>query len=281
MGLVLDSLDQKESTYVNAVRKQLAIADKERFENYQWKGKFRASAFESSDCCVKNILEHAKKSFRMKVKTLYKLELGKAYHDMYQKAARNTPNLKWVRPYNMPECLLRVEPGKDKSRFEQCWPEIAVVVIDPETGEVVISGVADDVEVCRSRPVPVELKSTNVPMWQFKNEFQKHVFKEKHLWQAKSYGCMMLRDRYYDPFDIDEVKLVYICTKGDTGETDIENEETYTLTDEDQTKFEDQAEEAIRQSRADNAGKDEPCGRKYCVEHGGRIFLGACPAIKE
>lgn len=258
MGLVEDLLSSRDNTYSSAIRVELAKQARVRKENYLWKGRLPVSAFESYNCCPKTLIENQKKSRWFKTTTLEKMNLGKVIHRMYQEAALDTPNLKFIKPYHIPNHL--------KERLDKVWPEIPVAFLDKETNEVVISGIADEVENLLGAPTPLDIKSNNDDPRIFTNEFDKKILKEKHIIQVKFYGYLMNLDKYYSPFTIKQVKLLYVNTRM-RKEEDFEVEKYYFLSDEDNTKFELLCKESMYQIRAEKSKIDSRCSYRYCSIH--------------
>ena len=168
----------------------------------------------------------------------------------------NTPNLKWIQPYNLPE--------DQRERLIEVWPEIPVVFRDPDTGLYVISGIADDVENYCNKPAVIDIKSVNDDPAKFKNYFEKTYPVAKHVIQVKIYKILMNWDEYYKPFKVDWAKLLYVNTRMEKGEDGYERELYFKETAEEEEKLHLICNESIRQIR----GKyEEECKYRYCITH--------------
>lgn len=257
MDLITLQLTKRDHTYSNRIRLELLREQRRRLEKYLWKGRIPVSAITSWDICPKKLVKDQSKSKWFKSKTLEKMLLGKAIHTMFQMASVNTPNLKWIKPYNIPAHL--------KERLEDVWPEVPLQYIDPDSGEVIISGIADDVENYAGKPAILEIKSVNSDPVRFKNYFEKDYPLEKHVMQAKIYQILANWNGYYSPFKVEWAKLLYFNTRMEHGEGDNIVELYYSASDEEETKLDLICQEATRHILSKDKNLD--CRYRYCHEH--------------
>lgn len=267
-------LMQVEGTYASSIRGWMAKNAANQYRDYLWSGRVGVGAFTSWTCCPKKIVKDAQAAKKWPYSLLYKFELGHAYHAMYQKAAMNTPNLKWIKPYNIPDCSIDSynEFGVKvnmtfKEHLDKCWPETPVTT--RHEGRVIISGRADDVENYCKRPIVVDIKTVNDKLNDFKNKTDAEMLQEKHRIQATIYAILMNDDKYYSPFEIKQVKLFYVCTHddGQIGNPDSEREIYCPVKDEDVVKFHLISDETTRQILANDTKKDVECKYKFCNDH--------------
>jgi hypothetical protein len=267
-------LASKDGTYASSIRGWMAKNAANAYNEYLWSGRVGVGAFTSWTCCPKKIVKEAQAAKKWPYSLLYKFELGHAYHNMYQKAAMNTPNLKWIKPYNIPDASIDSynELGEKititlRQHLDKCWPEIPVTT--RHEGRVIISGRADDVENYCKRPTVLDIKTVNDKLNDFKNKTNEEMLQEKHRIQATIYGILMNDDKYYWPLEVKTVKLFYVCTHddGQIGNPDSEREIYCDIKDEDYVKFHLISDETTRQILATDKNNDVECKYQFCAEH--------------
>lgn len=239
-----------------------------------WSGRLSVGDFRSWGCCPKTIIYTKQKAKNFPESLLFKFELGHAIHAAYQQRAMDTPNLKWIKPYNIPNVKVKTrnEWGQEieqtfKEKLDAAWGEIPVCVRNVD-GQIVIMGYVDDVENMYGKPVVVDIKSINCPALDFRLRFDETTERtiEGYFIQTQFYALMMNRDEYYSPFTIEKTKLLYVCTSL-LGDPDGEREVVRPILDEHQTKFESIIKESIEQVYAYDNNKDIKCGYHWCSTH--------------
>lgn len=270
MSHIDDMFAVRDKYYTKEIRGEKIRVAKERREKILWKGRLAVGDFHSHYDCPKEIVAakadvNKRRNRRLRTGTEYMLDLGNEIHDSYQKAARNTPGLKWIKPYNFPQAHIE--------RLEQVWPEVPVYyeVIDPDTGvsRVVVSGIADDCIDYLESPCIVELKTENSDPVKFQHYFDKEHPKPEHKHQMLSYVWLAKRNLMFYPFTPKGGFLIYINTRMIAGDDDAEQERYSSLTSKDEEMFELAYAEADRQLIALDKMVDIECNYPFCKVHHG------------
>ena len=275
MSLLDDLLVFRENTYCSAQKSAAIQQEYQRRENFEWSGRLSVGSFKTWDCCPKKLVAEAQKTKTWPESLLFKFDVGHAIHEVYQRRAMNTPGLKMIKPYFLPEVNMKSRNSMGqyvdttlREELEKSWPEIPVTYRDPDTGEVVIMGYIDEIEVHKNKPVVLDIKSINDDPLEFKLRFDE-IIKEKvesHFIQTQFYGIMANIDNYFSPLKIEKTKILYISTKL-LGEPESERELVRPIKDEHYTKFDLLAKESVNQIRAYKENKDQKCNYRYCGVH--------------
>lgn len=264
MSLVEDVLSAQENYVSNKQRLARHQAEYRRIEEYEARDKLSVSSFDGMNCCIKALIEARKKPRYFAQKTLPKLSMGTALHEVWQRYTMNTPNLKMVKPWNFP-----YEDKEFADKLHEIFPETPVRFCHPTTGKVLISGYIDDVINYYGDVAVVDYKFTGVDPQIFKAKFEKQVLLDKYLFQVKYYLWRLQQDKYYWPLVPKYWCLYFVNYRFEAGDPDSEREVWGQLTKEDIECFKELEAEVVR--REDNP--KSPCGFKFCSEHGERTEL--------
>jgi hypothetical protein len=267
VGLVDNLLVYSENTYTNPQEIWMAKNDKLHAEEYSFSGRLNVGLFTSFEACPKKIVADAQQSHRWPLSLLKKFDLGHAIHDVYQNRCMNTPGLKMVKPWNIPDAVVpfSYKPAQTvKQLLDEKWGEIPCTYRNEE-GEVILLGYADDVYLEGRRPTVLDIKTINIEEKLFKNHFDDSAkdYLPKYWTQVMIYQILMNLDEYWAPLKVsDKVSLLFVATKM-VGEPDSERQLFNYVKDEHITKFLLQMKESSRQLRDNTLD----CKFRYCNLH--------------
>lgn len=260
MSLIEDVLSTQENYMSNKQRLARHQAEFRRIEEYEARDRLSVSSFDGMDCCIKALIASRKKPRYFAQKTLPKLSMGTALHEVWQKYTMDTPNLKMVKPWNFP-----YEDKEFTEKLHEIWPETPVRFKHPTTGKALVTGYLDDV-ICyyKDDVAVVDYKFPGCKPEIFKAKFEKEVLLPKYLFQIKYYLWRIQQDGYYLPLIPKYYCLYFVNWRFEAGDPDGEREVWGQLTDEDRLTFLEMEKEIVRLA-------DDPtleCSYAFCKEHG-------------
>ena len=270
LSTIVEDILQNQDNYISTqIRGWDFKKEATRVEEYEWRGKLSVTQFSKhgDECCPLSIYLGKKfaKPNKFAAKTIAIMDLGKMVHSYFQEAVMNTPNLKWIKPYN------RIPELEDK--LEEIWPEVPLGII--KNGRIYLRGFVDDVINYYKEPVFIDYKSVNMDPVEFKAKFSQFYPQPDSVWQLKFYIFLEHLCQTYAPFKVKEGRLIYINTRMNKGDMDAVREVRVVPTKEDFEVYQALADEIVRLLLKDKEQTTIEsvaalgCKYRFCKQHHG------------
>ena len=286
-------IKEKENVFFGAISFKRAVENRQKKNNYSWETnsyKFYPSSIKSLTMCPKQYVEEeVHKAPNFELPNIYKMEIGKVVHEMYQEWAtdldkefvtqviedissdfiealdryirimykREAENCKilWERPRLLDEAT--------EKKLGSSWPEIPL--FDEESG---FSLRTDLVLKVDNEPVILDLKTTSVDSGQWLDGYTDKLPDQAHLIQVRIYRYLLNKHKYYDK-PIKKVGLGYINLLMKHGTENQEYEVYKDFGEELDTEIEDLITHLSIQRNSWMATKTtKECCYKRCRVHG-------------